>query len=287
MKSAFQTVALIGKYMNPEMREQVLALARYLLDRHVGVFIEEKTAKQSEITGYTTLHINAIGAYADLAVVLGGDGTMLTAARALVDYKIPLVGVNRGRFGFLTDLSSESMLDAMERILAGEFNIEQRMLLTASIIRNGEVISQGLAMNDVVVNKSGLSRLIELEINIDGQFVHRQRSDGLILATPTGTTAYALSAGGPILHPTLDAIALVPIAPHTLSNRPIAINSASKVEITLIHAEDAGVHFDGQLNMSIQQGDKVLVERAEKTVSLLHPLGHSHYDMLREKLHWG
>jgi len=287
MKSAFQTVALIGKYMNPEMREQVLALARYLLDRHVGVFIEEKTAKQSEITGYTTLHINAIGAYADLAVVLGGDGTMLTAARALVDYKIPLVGVNRGRFGFLTDLSSESMLDAMERILAGEFNIEQRMLLTASIIRNGEVISQGLAMNDVVVNKSGLSRLIELEINIDGQFVHRQRSDGLILATPTGTTAYALSAGGPILHPTLDAIALVPIAPHTLSNRPIAINSASKVEITLVHAEDAGVHFDGQLNMSIQQGDKVLVERAEKTVSLLHPLGHSHYDMLREKLHWG
>lgn len=287
MKSAFQTVALIGKYMNPEMREHILTLARYLQGRHVGVFIEENTARQSEITGYTTVHINAIGAYADLAVVLGGDGTMLTVARALVDYKIPLIGINRGRFGFLTDLSADSMIEGLEKILAGEFSVEQRILLTASVERNGEVISQGRAMNDVVVNKSGMSRLIELEIHIDGQFVHRQRSDGLIVATPTGTTAYSLSAGGPILHPTLDAIALVPIAPHTLSNRPIAIGSASKVEITLAHAADAAVHFDGQFNLALQAGDRVRVERAEKTVSLLHPSGHSHYDVLREKLHWG
>ena len=179
------------------------------------------------------------------------------------------------------------MLEAMTKILAGEFNTEERILLSATILRDGEVIGQGQALNDVVVTKSGVARLIELEVTIDGQFVHRQRSDGLILATPTGTTAYALSAGGPILHPTLDAIALVPICPHTLSNRPIAINSASKVEITLVHAEDARVHFDGQMQLSLQQGDKVLVQRAEKTVSLLHPLGHSHYDMLREKLHWG
>ena len=287
MKSAFQTVALIGKYMNPEIREQILTLARFLAERQIGIFIEEKTAQQSDIKGYTTVHINAIGAYADLAVVLGGDGTMLTVARSLVDYKIPLVGVNRGRFGFLTDLSSESMLEAMGKILAGEFNTEQRMLLSATVLREGEIVSQGHAMNDVVVSKGGMARLIELEVHIDGQFVHRQRSDGLIVATPTGTTAYSLSAGGPILHPTLDAIALVPVCPHTLSNRPIAINSASKIEITLIHAEDARVHFDGQLQLSLQQGDKVLVQRAETTVSLLHPLGHSHYDMLREKLHWG
>ena len=287
MKSAFQTVALIGKYMNPEIREQILTLARFLAERQIGIFIEEKTAQQSDIKGYTTVHINAIGAYADLAVVLGGDGTMLTVARSLVDYKIPLVGVNRGRFGFLTDLSSESMLEAMGKILAGEFNTEQRMLLSATVLREGEIVSQGHAMNDVVVSKGGMARLIELEVHIDGQFVHRQRSDGLIVATPTGTTAYSLSAGGPILHPTLDAIALVPVCPHTLSTRPIAINSASKIEITLIHAEDARVHFDGQLQLSLQQGDKVLVQRAETTVSLLHPLGHSHYDMLREKLHWG
>ncbi|HSH72234.1 MAG TPA: NAD kinase [Methylophilaceae bacterium] len=287
MKTAFQRVALIGKYNNPEMRDQILTLAEFLLEREVSVFVEENTAQHCELTDYTTLHIDAIGSNADLVVVLGGDGTMLSAARALLDSKIPLVGVNRGRFGFLTDVSSESMLDAMNKILLGEFNIEQRMLLTASIVRNGAVITRGSALNDVVVNKSGMSRLIELEIYIDGQFVHKQRSDGLILATPTGTTAYSLSAGGPILHPTLDAIALVPICPHTLSNRPIAINSASKVEITLIHGEDAGVHFDGQLQVGLEPGDKVIVQRAEKTVSLLHPLGHSHFDMLREKLNWG
>jgi len=287
MKSIFQTVAIIGKYNNPEIRDQILAMAAFLNEKKIAVFIEENTARHCELNSYKTLHIDSIAANADLVIVLGGDGTMLSAARALLDSKIPLVGVNRGRFGFLTDVNSESMLEAMDGILQGEFNIEQRILLTASILRDGKIISEGCALNDVVVTKTGMSRLIELEVFIDGQFVHKQRSDGLILSTPTGTTAYSLSAGGPILHPTLDAIALVPICPHTLSNRPIAINSASKVEITLVYAEDAGVHFDGQLQVAIKQGDKVIVQRAEKTVSLLHPLGHSHYDMLREKLNWG
>lgn len=287
MKNAFQTVALIGKYMNPEMREQILALARFLAERQVGIFIEEKTAEQSQIKGYTTVHINAIGAYADLAVVLGGDGTMLSVARALVDYQIPLVGVNRGRFGFLTDITSESMCEAMSLILAGEYQTEQRILLSATVMRNGEPVHQGRALNDVVINKNGMARLIELEVHIDGQFVHRQRADGLILATPTGTTAYSLSAGGPILHPMLDAIALVPICPHTLSNRPIAISSNSKVEITVVQAPDVRMHLDGQMQFELQQGDRILVERAKKTVTLLHLLGHSHYDMLREKLNWG
>ena len=287
MTSPFQTIAIIGKYMNPEIREQILTLAQYLTERRIDILIEEATAQQSEIQGYTTVHIDVLGAHADLAVVVGGDGTMLSVARALVDYDIPLVGINRGRFGFLTDLIAESMLDGMASILAGEFNTEQRMLLSAAVMRDGQAISQGFALNDVVVNKSGLSRLIELEVHIDGQFVHRQRSDGLILATPTGTTAYSLSAGGPILHPTLDAIALVPICPHTLSNRPIAISSASKVEVAVVQAEDARLHFDGQMQVALQPGDKILAQRAQKTVALLHPLGHSHYDMLRQKLHWG
>lgn len=287
MKSAFQSVALIGKYKHPEMRDQLVGLASFLQQRGLAVYVEQNTALQCGLEAYPLLHIDEIGDQAELVIVLGGDGTMLTAARALLDSSIPLVGVNRGRFGFLTDVNSETMLDAMSGILAGDYTIEQRILLSASIVRDGVVISQGSALNDVVVTKTGMSRLIELEVFIDGQFVHKQRSDGLILATPTGTTAYSLSAGGPILHPTLDAIALVPICPHTLSNRPIAINSASKVEITLVYAEDAGVHFDGQLQMAIQQGDKIMVQRAEKTVSLLHPLGHSHYDMLRDKLNWG
>ncbi|MES2553921.1 MAG: NAD(+)/NADH kinase, partial [Pseudomonadota bacterium] len=251
MKSTFQTVAIIGKYNNPEIRDQILAMAAFLDEKKIAVFIEENTARHCELNSYKTLHIDSIAANADLVIVLGGDGTMLSAARALLDSKIPLVGVNRGRFGFLTDVNSESMLEAMDGILQGEFNIEQRILLTASILRDGKIISEGCALNDVVVTKTGMSRLIELEVFIDGQFVHKQRSDGLILSTPTGTTAYSLSAGGPILHPTLDAIALVPICPHTLSNRPIAINSASKVEITLVYAEDAGVHFDGHLQVAI------------------------------------
>jgi len=287
MESVFKTIAIIGKYMNPEIREQILMLAEFLREKQVGVLVEETTAQQSDIQGYPTADMANLGSEADLAIVVGGDGTMLSVARSLVDFNIPLVGINRGRFGFLTDLSSDSMLSCLEPILSGKYTIEQRMLLSASISRYGDVIASGRALNDVVVNKSGAVRLIELEVYIDGQFVYRQRSDGLILATPTGTTAYSLSAGGPILHPTLDAIAMVPICPHTLSNRPIAINSASHVEITLIHAKDASVHFDGQVQVPLQQGDTVLVQRAENTVSLLHPAGHSHYGMLRDKLRWG
>lgn len=287
MKNAFSKVVLIGKYKSPEMRDQILSMAKFLAGRSIDVSLEQNTARHCMIADYKTLGMSEIGSSAELAIVLGGDGTILSTARVLVDSGIPLVGVNRGRFGFLTDLSAEDMLTGMGSILDGEYSIEQRILLSATVLRDGEEKSQGCALNDVVVNKTGLARLIELEVNIDGHFVHRQRSDGLIIATPTGTTAYSLSAGGPILHPTLDAIAIVPICPHTLSNRPIAVNSASRVEITVIHSDDAGVHLDGQLQMALQQGDRVLVQRAEKTVSLLHPKGHSHFNMLREKLNWG
>ncbi len=287
MKPAFKTVALIGKYMNTEIREPLLTMASFLRERQVDVFIEEKTVESLGIKGCTSVHLNDIGAYADLAVVLGGDGTMLTVGRSLADYSIPLVGINRGRFGFLTDISAESMLDAMDRILAGEFTLEQRILLVASIVRDGQVVSEGRAWNDVVIIKGELARLIELELIIDDKFVHRQRSDGLIISTPTGTTAYALSSGGPLLHPTLEAVTLVPICPHTLSNRPLVISSSSTVEITQVHAEDARVHFDGQLHTELINGDKVIVKRLGKTITLLHPSGHSHYEMLREKLNWG
>ncbi len=287
MKNAFNQIAVIGKYKAPEMRENVLKMAQFVSEQQLNVFVERNTAQHCSIQGYESLTMDEIASRVDLAVVLGGDGTMLTVARQLAQSDIPLIGVNQGRVGFLTDVSSANMLEEMYKILSGEFNIEQRILLAASIIRNGKEVSRGLAMNDVVVNKSGMSRLIELEVNVDGQFVHKQRSDGLILATPTGTTAYALSAGGPILHPTLDAITLVPICPHTLSNRPIAFNSSSKIEITLVHAEDAAVHLDGQLQIDLQVGDKILVQRDQKMVNLLHPAGHSHYAMLRQKLNWG
>jgi NAD+ kinase len=287
MQAAFKAVALIGKITNPEIRGQTVALAQFLVQRDIRIFIEEKTAAAFDIHGYATLPIDTIGAQADLAIVLGGDGTMLTAARALLEYEIPLVGINRGSFGFLTDICAEDMLDALERILAGEYTLKHRVMLGGTLMRDGEIVSRGRAFNDVVVSKGMLARLIELEVTINGEFVHRMRTDGLIVSTPTGTTGYALSAGGPILHPGLDAIALVPICPHTLSNRPFAISSDSTVEITVIHADDARAHFDGQLHAELQKGDKVVVRRLDKAITLLHPHGHSYYTMLRDKLNWG
>jgi NAD+ kinase len=287
MKNAFRTVALIGKITDPAIGQHLHALASFLSDRGMAVLVEERTAAALSITGHATVHIDAIGAHADLAVVFGGDGTMLAAARALVDHDVPLVGVNKGRLGFLTDLTTEAMHQTLADILDGEYTLEQRILLGASILRDAELVSSGRALNDVVISKGAMARLIELELTIDGEFVHRQRSDGLILATPTGTTAYALSAGGPLLHPTLQAITLVPVCPHTLSNRPFAINSESKVEITLAQAADARVHFDGQLHAELNCGDRVVVRRLQKAVTLLHPRNHSHYAMLRQKLHWG
>lgn len=287
MQSVFNTIALVGKINNPETREPLLALAAYLRDQGKQVLVEAQTAQHLHVSGFDVVDFDGIGVRAELAVVLGGDGTMLAVARGLVDYDIPLIGVNRGRFGFLTDVSSDSMQEAIGQILNGEYTLEQRMLLGATVWRHGEKIRDVRAFNDVVVSKGSLARLIELEVAIDGEFVHSQRSDGLIVTTPTGTTAYALSAGGPLLHPMLEAIALVPVCPHTLSNRPFAINSSSVVEITIVHAADGHLHCDGQSHTKLDKGDKVVVKRLDKTITLLHPRGHSHYAMLRQKLNWG
>lgn len=287
MKKAFQAVVLIGKITNPAIREHVLLLAEFLVRRGLGVFMEARTAQAFGFSQYPAVAAKDIGAKADLAIILGGDGTMLASARALVGQGVPLLGINKGQLGFLTDLTTDAMLQELDRILAGEYIEEQRIMLGASVIRDGQIKSEGRALNDVVVSKAAAARLISLRLTIDGEFVHEQRSDGLIIATPTGTTAYALSAGGSLLHPGLEAMALVPICPHTLSNRPFAISSASRVEITLAQADDANVHFDGQLHSEICGGDKVIVGRLEHTITLLHPCGHSHYAMLREKLHWG
>ena len=288
-KSAFASIAIIGKYLNKsalqQMQNDLANLARHLAAKNIIVWIEENTAHGAELTGFNTAKLEHIGEKVDLAIVMGGDGTMLSVARTLMHANIPLVGVNRGRFGFLTDLRAEDMLVEIDSILAGHHHTETRMLLTASVYRAGKPVHQGVALNDIVI-KSGL-RLIELEVEIDGKFMHKQRSDGLILSTPTGTTAYALSAGGPILHPDLDAIALVPINPHTLSNRPIVLNSTSKIEISLVQVDDAQISYDGQFQLALEVGDKVLVQRAAKDITLLHPTDYCYFEMLRNKLNWG
>lgn len=267
------------------MQNDLADLAQHLSAKHIEVWLEKNTAQYAELAQYKTLTLDEIGANADLAIVMGGDGTMLSVARSLMEADVPLVGINRGRFGFLTDLRAEDMLTEIDRILDGQFIKEPRMLLSAQVVRQGKVVYSSYALNDVVI-KSGL-RLIELEVEIDHKFVYKQRSDGLILSTPTGTTAYALSAGGPILHANLEAISLVPICPHTLSNRPIAVNSASKIEVTLVQFDEAQLSFDGQYQVTLEVGDKIRVHRAEKTISLLHPSDYCYFDMLRNKLNWG
>lgn len=287
MPKQFKIIALIGKYDSPQMGESLPQLADFLRQLGYEVLIAHNTADQLGLLDQSTAELAEIGERADLAVVLGGDGTMLSIARMLVAHDIPLVGVNQGRLGFLTDVPAETMQESLAAILAGNYVAEQRLLLNTQIIRGGETIFNACAFNDVVVSKGGMGRLIEFEAVIDGEFVYSQRSDGLVIATPTGSTAYALSAGGPILHPTLEAFVMVPICAHTLAARPIVVNSHSVVALQLVHADDARVHFDGQRQFDIQIGDIVRISRAPNSIRLLHPKDYSYYSTLREKLYWG
>ena len=289
MHTKFKKIAIIGKYMNQSalelMRSDLTDLAKHLTAANIEVWIENNTAQYVDLAGFKTESLEKIGSKVDLVIVMGGDGTMLSVARSLIDDNVPLVGINRGRFGFLTDLRAEDMLEQLDKILSGDFTEEPRVMLTAQVVRDGQVLHASFALNDVVI-KSGL-RLIELEVTIDHKFVHKQRADGLIISTPTGTTAYALSAGGQILHPNLHAISLVPICPHTLSNRPIAVHSDSLIEVTLMQFDEAQLSFDGQFQVALEVGDKIIVNRAEQTISLLHPSDYSYFEMLRNKLNWG
>lgn len=286
MNPSFKTVALIGKYQSPEIAEPLLRLGRFLESRKIEVLLDRLTAGNIQKSAYPVLNLDEIGNRADLAIVMGGDGTMLNIARTLVPYKVPLVGINHGRLGFLTDISIDTMQETIGAMLDGEFITEERILLNAEVVSNGSSIFSALAFNDVVVHRGVKGRMIEFEVTIDGQFVYTQRSDGLIVATPNGSTAYALSSGGPILHPGLRLFALVPICSHTFSNRPIVVSSESTVEILMHHASDARAHFDSHSFFDLKENDKVVVRRHSNSIRLLHPVGHNYYHMLREKLHW-
>lgn len=287
MGTNFKTIGIVGKYYAAASSSAVHRLADYLSARGHTVLVAAHTAEVCQIRDLQTATLNEIGKSAELAIVMGGDGTLLNVARTLVDYRVPMIGINQGRLGFLADVSVDTMYSTLDEMLAGEYIAEDRILLTASVERHDDVLYATYAFNDVVVSKSTLGRLIEFEVYIDNQFVYSQRADGLVVASPTGSTAYALSAGGPILHPTLEAFVLTPICPHTLSARPIAVNSRSEIEVNLIHADDARVHFDGQQHADMQVGDRVVIHRAKNTVRLLHPENHNYYDTLRQKLHWG
>lgn len=289
MSSPFASVAIVGKYMDEtalqQMQRDLTRLANHLMQHGLHVCIEENTARYVGYEGFYHASLNSIGEKADLVVVMGGDGTMLSVGRALRNTMVPLVGINRGRLGFLTDLQTDTMLVEIDKILSGNYQIESRMLLQSDVTRAGKVLQETVALNDVVIKST--VRLIELEVRVDGQFVSRQRADGLILSTPTGTTAYALSAGGPIMHPDLDAISIVPISPHTLSYRPITVPAESVIEVTVVSAGDAQINFDGQGQYPLQPGDHIRIARAQQEIQLLHPKDYCYFDMLRNKLNWG
>ena len=282
----FHTIALIGKYQSREIAESLRALAAFVGGRGVEVLLEEDTAAAVGASGYAVASYEVIGARADLAVVLGGDGTMLNSARRLAEFDVPLVGVNQGRLGFMTDIALDSMIDSITALLEGKFAREQRFLLNAEVLRDGEPVFQTLALNDVVVNKGDIGRMIELEVKVDGELIHILRADGLIVSTPTGSTAYALSANGPILHPSVPGIAIVPLCPHALTNRPITISDGSMIDIALLSPHDARIHFDGQTRFDARAGDVVRMMRSRHNITFLHPPGYSYFAMLREKLQW-
>lgn len=282
-----RSIALVGKYQSRSLRTPLTEIAAFAAQRGLDVLVERNTAESNGIDGLPHASLDEISTQADLAVVIGGDGTLLNVARGLVRSQIALVGINQGRVGFLTDIALASMLSALADILDGKYIEEQRMLLQSRVERDGAVVEEACAFNDVVVSKGSTGRIIEFDVVIDAQPVYSQRSDGIVVATPTGSTAYALSAGGPIVHPMVPAIVLVPICPHTVNNRPIAINSSATVEICVRYAADARVHYDGQRHLDLRENDKVIVFQAAAGVRLLHPLDYSYYAMLREKLRWG
>ncbi|MEY2633825.1 MAG: hypothetical protein RIR00_2479 [Pseudomonadota bacterium] len=285
-----RTIALIGKYQSREISESIFQLAQYLHERGVVVFIERETSvnigQTYDLTRWVACGFNDIGAHADLAIVIGGDGTMLNAARRLARYGVPLVGVNQGRLGFMTDIARSDMLTCMDDLLDGRFLPENRMLLDAEVVRDGREVASNLALNDIVVDKGAIGRMIEFELFIDGEFIYNLRSDGLIASTPTGSTAYSLSADGPILHPTLTGVSLVPLCPHALTNRPVVVPDKVEIELRIIHADDPRVHFDGQVTLNLQKDDCIRLRRSDYTICFLHPPGYSYFAMLRQKLHW-
>ena len=286
MSTRFRHAALVGKFNSGGIREELASIAKFLVARGLAVSVEAETARNTGFDAWPALDADALGAACDIAVVLGGDGTMLGIARRLARHGTPLVGINQGRLGFITDITFGGYEPALGAILDGEYDEEQRAMLEGHIERDGARIFDGFALNDVIVSRGATAGMVELRIEIDGQFVAQLRADGLIIGSPTGSTAYALSAGGPILHPKVAGWALVPIAPHDLSNRPIVIPDSGDVQVEIVSGRDATVNFDMQSLSSLGHGDRIRVRRSVDRVRFLHPRGWSYYATLRGKLHW-
>jgi NAD+ kinase len=286
----FRTVAIIGRYQDTGLDAPLRKLAETLEKAGCRVLIEADTAKNTGITEHAIASYADIGAQADLAVIMGGDGTMLGAARQLAHNQVALIGINHGRLGFITDIPLHSANDALTSVIHGNYEAEDRVMLEGRVVRAGETLFSGIALNDVVLNRAGRGGMIDVRVEFDGAFMYSQRADGLIVATPTGSTAYSLSANGPIVHSKLNAMLLVPVAPQTLSNRPIVLPDSGTLSLTITTLgrveSGASVHFDMQTWSDCQPGDLIEVRRAKNTVRFIHPSGYSFFSTLRRKLYW-
>ena len=285
----FRNIGIIGRMGSARVLETIRRLKRYLIGRHLHVILEDRIAEMLPGHNLQTSSRKLLGEVCDLVIVVGGDGSMLGAARALAQHNVPVLGINRGSLGFLTDILPEHLESQISEVLAGNYTVEQRFLLETEVRRAGVPIGQGDALNDIVLHPGKSTRMIEFELFIDGQFVYSLKADGLIIATPTGSTAYALSAGGPIMHPRLDAIVIVPMYPHTLSSRPIVVDADSELKVVI--AEDMTIYplvsCDGQNHVTCAPGDTLHIQRKPKKLRLLHPLDHNFYAVCRDKLGWG
>jgi NAD+ kinase len=286
MTRRFRHAALVGKYQAQGSRGVLEEVAQFLIRQGLEVTLERETALNTGLTEYGALTPGELGDQCDIAIVVGGDGTMLGIARQLARFGIPLVGINQGRLGFITDVPIGEFAEALAPMIGGDYEEERRTMLEGSVWRDGEIIFEGFAVNDVIVSRGGTASMVELKIDVGSEFVANLRADGLIIGSPTGSTAYALSAGGPILHPGIAGWVLVPIAPHDLSNRPIVLPDAREISIEIVAGRDASVNFDMQALASLLHGDRVSVRRSAHQVRFLHPLGWSYYATLRRKLHW-
>ena len=284
----FESIGLISKPGDAKVADTLERLVRFLEQRATCPVLDGTSAAYLPGRGETVATRQELGRRCDLAIVIGGDGTFLGAARSLAGYEVALLGINLGRLGFLADIMPDDIVARVGEILDGSFDEERRLMIEAAVDRAGKVVARFDALNEVTAHKAELARLLEFETYIDGHLVYNQRSDGLIVSTPTGSTAYALSGGGPILHPNLDAIVLVPICPHALGSRPIVVHAASEIEIRMEASNNPLAHItcDGQSSMELVHGDRIRIRRKTSSVRLIHPAGHDHYATLRAKLHW-
>ena len=286
MPARFGHAAIVGKFQARGIRPLLEDLARFLSEQGLDVSFERETALNTGVSEYDALTPAEMGKRCDFAVVVGGDGTMLGIARELARHGVPMVGINQGRLGFITDIPQDRYREALAPILSGDYEEEHRAMLEGGVWRDGECIFEGLSMNDVVVSRGATASMVELRVDVGDAFVANMRADGLIIASPTGSTAYALSAGGPILHPRIAGWVMVPIASHTLSNRPIVLPDNEEIRVEIVAGRDASVNFDMQSLASLLHGDQVRVRRSQHKVRFLHPLGWNYYATLRRKLRW-